>query len=526
MPRHLPIALFLVLAGTSAWAQRSQGPADAPSKQEIEHPGFARHAIALQYEFEALSLADLTGDGRRDLVIVESERLSREPVRFVSVFLQSIGGFRRAGEPHPLPPGVSLVSAGRFGGAPGVALLLPDSAAIWPWAGGRFQPEQATTYSVRSVFPVPAGEIVQDLDWVRDLNGDGSDELIVPSFGGLTALTSGAERRVRELGWMPVRPRSRYWRGLTYNAVAHDVPTLFYQDLDGDGWQDVIAFSDDELWVYPLRGEASGPEPGPTPIAPWRVHDLAPPKAFDPKAPYDPPMRLVRAGDLNGDGTLDLVLSKNAPTDSDFNARSTTLVFLGRKGGGTPVAAFPERPDQVYPSEGFSLPIVLDYNHNGKLDLIQVNVEVTFWNAMRAIVTRSVKAEAAFYLMDENGRYPASPTELEGYKVNFSLSRFGHQPIATWGDFDGDGLPDLLLSSAKEELGIHWGRSGEIWDPRPSVILRDRIPIHQRRVQLADLNGDGKHDIVLTYNRDDNRQMLDTLRRLTVLISQHARNPP
>jgi len=250
------------------------------------------------------------------------------------------------------------------------------------------------------------------------------------------------------------------------------------------------------------------------------AQDLAPPKPFDPKEPYDPPLRLVRAGDLNGDGTLDLVLVRNAPTDSDFNAKSTTLVYFGRSGGRTP-AAYPEQPDQVFPAEGFAQPILLDLNRNGLTDLLQVNVEITFWNAMRAVVTRTVKGEAAFYRMGAGGRYPAQPDEIESYTVNFSLSRFGHQPIATWGDLNGDGLPDLLLSASKDELGIHWGRPGRFWDSASDLTVKDFIPIRQARLHVADLNGDGKDDLVFTYSRDDNRQMPETLHALTVLISRH-----
>jgi hypothetical protein len=218
-----------------------------------------------------------------------------------------------------------------------------------------------------------------------------------------------------------------------------------------------------------------------------------------------------------------LVIAKNAPTDSEFQSRSATLVYFGRpRPGGF---AFPEKPDQIFPSEGFSLPIILDLDANGRIDLIQVSVEVTFWNAARAILTRSLKADAGFYLMGEDGRYPRQANDVESYSVNFSLSRFGHQPIATWGDFNGDNLPDLLLSSDKRELGIHWGRPGKFWNTSPDLTIKDDLPINQFHLIVRDLNGDKRHDMILTYTRDENRLMPETVGLLTVLVSRLEAKP-
>ena len=479
-------------------------------------PSFARYPLRLAHEFVAVYPADLNGNGLEALIVVQADRLQREPRLYAQVFLQSENGFNAAGEAQPLPNGVALAGCGRFGGVPGLALLLPGEVQVWPWRAQRFAESAALRLPVESVFPVTALEPIPNLQWIAGLTGNGESELIVPRFDGLEVIEF-KDGKLTSLGRLAVRPRTRFWRGLTNQSIAHDLPVLFYRDVDGDGWQDVIAFNEGELWVFSLHGSGAGP------ITPLIQQDLQPPEPFDPRKPYDPPMRLVMAGDLNGDKLLDLVISKNAPTDSDFQSKSTTLVFFGRP---SPAGvAFPDKADQVFPAEGFTLPIVLDLNADGREDLIQVNVEVTFWNAVRAIVSRSVKAEAGFYLMAEDGRYPRQANEVESYSVNFSLSRFGHQPIATWGDVNGDGLPDLLLSSGKRELGIHLGRPGKFWNSSADIKITDDLPINQSRLIVRDLNGDKRHDMILTYTRDDNRQMPDTVGLLTVLMSRVEGKP-
>jgi hypothetical protein len=229
---------------------------------------------------------------------------------------------------------------------------------------------------------------------------------------------------------------------------------------------------------------------------------------------------LVAAEDLNDDGHFDLIFAKTAAADSQFNTRTRVRVHYGLPGvGGAPIEFRPE-PDHVYVSAGFSMPLVLDMDGDGRHDLVLVNVEIGFWTVIRALITRSVDAEAAIYRMPPEGRYPRDPSTLQKYSVTFSLGRFAHQPISQFGDLNGDGLPDLLLSRDKETLGIHWGRREAVWPGSPDVRLQDLMPIQGRRVQVTDLDGDGRDDLLFLYNRDDIRQMPEVNRSVTVLHSR------
>ncbi len=112
------------------------------------------------------------------------------------------------------------------------------------------------------------------------------------------------------------------------------------------------------------------------------------------------------------------------------------------------------------------------------------------------------------------------PDDVVDYSVKFSLGRFSHQPISTFGDFNGDGRPDLVLSVSKEGLGIHWGLEDDFWDNDYDFLLEDFLPTRGKGVRVADLDGDGRDDLIFVYNRNDIRQMPEVNHKFTVLLSR------
>jgi hypothetical protein len=511
------LALALLLAA-GVWG----GPGGhALLSQESER--LLRDRLTVQDELETVLPLDLDGDGRAELIVLEAERgHSRDVPYTLRVLRQTDAGFvAMPGATLRLPPHVSLLSVEAFRGGPGLALLTPGEVAIWPWHGGRFAPEAAVRLPVDSLFPVPSGEVQLGLSWTADLDGDGAAELLVPRFDGQEVLGQDATGALRRLGRLRLRAEARVMDWFRRSRLAYDLPAISVQQVDGRGWQDLVVYLDGELWVFLLDATMDGGD-----LAPAYVHDLQPPKPFDPKEPRDPPMLLVSTEDLNGDGHFDLIFSKNAASDSQFNTRTNVLVFYGRAGAGGAPIDFAAEPDQAYFTEGFSLPLVLDLDADGRKDLVLVNVEIGFWNVIKALISRSVNAQAAFYRMPGDGRYPRDPQQLETYEVTFSLGRFSHQPIAQFGDLNGDGLPDLLLSVDKETLGIHWGRKNGIWASAPDARLKDNIPIAGQRVRVGDLDGDGRDDLLFAYNRDDIRAMPDVNRTFTVLRSRYGSPRP
>jgi FG-GAP-like repeat len=495
------------------------GAAGRDSARGQDTQRLLRDVVRVETELETVLPFDLNGDGRADLVVVEADRGHSREVRYtVHVLRQGERGFEPLpGATQELPLHVSLLDVATFRGGPALALLTPGEVALWPWRGGRFAPEAAIRTPVQSLFPVPNGGLKTGLRWTADLEGDGLTELLIPRFDGLDVLAQAQDGSLQLRAQLRVRANARMLDWFKRELVAYDLPSLAVMQVDGQGWQDVMLFQNGELSVFLLDDTLDGGE-----VAPTYVRDLQPPKPFDPKVPRDPPMRLMAAQDLNADGHFDLLFSKNAASDSQFNTRTSVLVFYGRAGANGAPIDFAQEPDQVYFTEGFSLPLVLDINNDGRKDLVLVNVEIGFWNVIKALISRSVNAQAAFYRMPADGHYPRDPQQLETYEVTFSLGRYSHQPIADFGDLNGDGLPDLLLSVDKERLGIHWGRKDGVWASAPDVTIKDFIPINGKRMLVRDLDGDGRDDLIFAYGRDDIRAMPEVNHSFTVLRSRYG----
>ncbi len=507
----------------------------------------------------AIVPADLDGDGRQDLVVAVAytewdqigieestemdavaglvEVLTIVPAlmdrRELFVFLaDGAGGYTTAVAGLPLPPSILSLEAGPAGW-PVVALTDDGIAELALIGAGQaaFKPRLADR-------PVLArtGTFVPGLDLVRDLDGDGRDDLLLPArddfalyLGDGDGLAETPASRLR----LPRRePRAGQHRARS--RMVHHYPLPEIRDVDGDGRPDLLLPDRGDGWRYfhVLRNAGGGRFAEAVALA-----DGGPPRedgdeedddkdessagdedASDEDDDEDPDGEgeVVYFGDLDGDGRAEYVVQQDlADDDAGFRQemreakRPPFHYRLYRSGGDLTMAAAPytefeatgytftgDDESDIYIPGGFQ-----DLDGDGRQDLISLTLDFSLMQAVRVLATHSISIGLDFHVwcQGEGGGFRAVPgLDLSGkFKLNLDdlkirqLSQFG-------GDFDGDGKADFVQLGRGRKVTIHRGREGCAYPPDPDLTVHlEEEPLDLSLVRIDDFDADGLTDLVV-----------------------------
>jgi len=285
--RRLP-SILLVLAGTlllgeAARAQAGGGSGSTvppPLSQAINHqPGNGQPS--------SVFLADVNGDGYLDVIVANQNGNNGDGS--VSVFLGNGDG--------TLQPPVNYDSGGRVAvsvfaidvNADGVLDLVvanqgpingDGSVSVLIGKGdGTFQP--AATYDSGG----PGATSV----FVADVNGDGLPDIVVANQGSSSA--DGSVSVLLNRGGGVFNP------AVTYDSGGVDATALTLADVNGDGFPDIIVAN----YCYPL-GSCPQQQGGVAVL----LNDKAGHFGAAASYPVAGPATSIAAGDVNGDGILDI----------------------------------------------------------------------------------------------------------------------------------------------------------------------------------------------------------------------------
>lgn len=498
--------------------------------------------------------ADVSGDGRRDLVVVVAysswaqlgisettqmddieglvETLTVVPAMFdrreLHVFLagDQPGQFLPIAEPLALPVAVAALEAGPTG-LPVIALTDEGLSVLRLEGEGAAAKARLEPYfEARSVLR-GSGDFVGRLELVFDLDGDGRSDLVYPGEDGLELYLNGEnglgktpsqvlrlesdDRRRQEGRWL-----RRY-------------PLPQVRDVDGDRHVDLLFPGHRTQWrsFWLALGEGGGRFAAPRKLEPLPLGD-------DDKKPA-----VVHFGDLDGDGKAEW-LTRESLEDDDAGLRKglaeakkppAIYRFFHSRGDLLPAdKPYFERRIEGHTFAGgggdSDVPLpggLFDLDGDQRLDLVAVALDFSMMQAVRILAAGSISIGLDFeiFCQDAQGRFsPVAGLDLSGhFRFDLEKMKLGQLPFFS-GDFDADGRPDYVQLGRGKTLSIYRGQPGCRYPAKADLVLElEDEPRDLGLVRIEDLDADGAADLWILHPQKTREVGVSPRTRLDLYLS-------
>lgn len=232
-------------------------------------------------------------------------------------------------------------------------------------------------------------------------------------------------------------------------------------DVNGDGFSDIVVFARSQVWVY--HGSATGVAADPNTILNNPI----------PSGTSSFGTLLAGAGDINGDGFSDIVVSDSLHSNGE-NAEGAAFIYFGSSSGLATTPAATLEGNTANEHLGTSVSGAGDVNGDGFGDIVVAS-----------------QTGARMYYGSGSGINTSDYTSLPGQAASVSAA----------GDVNGDGFSDIIMGpGGADGLRMFHGSVTGINPAIAAIIKVDGAePGFGYAVSGAgDINGDGFSDIIIS----------------------------
>lgn len=522
MRRASPFLVLALLLALPAAARREKLALRAES---LELPGAPSAVVA----------ADVDGDGVRDLAVVLAftrwgeigieESVQMDDVEGLVEVLTVIpalvdrrelrlfrgrpgGGFDPAARSMPIEPSVLSLEAG----PPGIPVLALTDQGL---SALRLRNGELALEPLVEERPVLAGTgtFLPNLGLVKDLDGDGRTDVLVPTAEGASVYLSGPQglRSASRLRFPLDGLQGRSRRTL---SRFHPLPEV--RDVNGDKLPDLVLRHASGAWngFRVLRNQGNG-----------RFAEAVAPLGEHQEIKLDDGPIVTFFGDLDGDGRAEYVTQEERGPGEDAGIRKEMQhakrpKFLFRIHRSRPDLGMEPKPFQQFEAEGYAfdtgggegdgdgerIEMALpggfqDLNGDGRMDLIALTLDFSMLQAVKILTVQRIGIGIDFHVQCQGPGGKLSPVkglDLSG-KFNLNLNNLKVGQISQFaGDFDGDGRADFTQMGRGKTVTIHRGRPDCSYPAQPDLAIELReAPRDLALVQVRDLDGDELTDLLV-----------------------------
>lgn len=399
---------------------------------------------------------------------------------------------------------------------PEIVALDADDDALYALSGSgvsRWNPADDSFTPVatgNSIFQLRARQLIPT-SFLEDVDGDGRSDLVIPDFRGYRLFLQnddGSFRTGQVLSIPVVSHHQEYNHRITYRPVR-----VYFLDADGDRERDAMAVRGGSMLFFPGTGPGTFGAGKEVPLGLGLTErflgdDVG---GVDVDHTDQTWKRVVQIADFDGKGAAE-IFTHTVESEGLFDKTHLLQLHQRKKGLSFDASTKGQIPTHVV----IDTPIFSDVNGDGRLDFGSWVSDFGIGTIFGWLVSGTVDLEVSYYALGEDGTYPVEPNRREEVEVAFDLSS-GKPTVPPWflADVDGDGRLDLVLGEGEDKLRVFRGNgSDELFEEEP-VVTKVRLPGNGRDlVSPADVNGDGKADIILRYGRVDGDGLDETMQVL------------
>ena len=371
---------------------------------------------------------------------------------------------------------------------------------------------------IESLYIQEQADFLSRGDFIQDLNNDAYDDVIIADFNKTHIfIGQGMSSFARQT--LPIKPEVNVLSaGASYTQA-----TLYFSDVNFDDKTDILVIGDGEMVIYSQYGNSQFTGKA-TRLAIneaisgtdwWNKRDESGGQLDQSDLEY---RKLEELRDVNADGIVDIVV-RYTKASGVLDRVNDYEIFLGQKN--KDVLSYALQADSVIHAEGTLTGLeFVDIDNDDKLEVLLAGFDIGLSQIIGALVTGGIDQDVYVFKMSEQDKFLSKPTIKKGVELTFSLSSGqSGSAIVKLADLNGDGLKELVLSDDDDELKIYLGRKPNKKKKsfaKRSVSYSTELPKDGKLVMVEDLNGDGKDDLLMKFSRLDGE---DKAKEFKVLFS-------